>query len=76
MKIYVLTKEYNEYDQYGSYFVRAFKEKPTYEQALPFIQEEYHLEEHQRQCYRGLIDHGGGRMGLEHGWFNLEEMEI
>ena len=25
---WVLTKEYNEYDQYGEYFVAIFKDKP------------------------------------------------
>lgn len=30
--MWVLTREYNNYDQHGEYFVAAFKEKPTFAQ--------------------------------------------
>jgi hypothetical protein len=29
MTVWVLTKEYNEYDQYGEYFVHAWDHAPT-----------------------------------------------
>lgn len=32
MKVYVLTSEYNDYNQYGAYFEAVFKEYPTPEQ--------------------------------------------
>ena len=31
MSIWVLTKEYNDYNQHGEYFVGAWKEKPTHQ---------------------------------------------
>ena len=31
MKIFVLTREINQYDQDGAYFVAAFAQKPTRE---------------------------------------------
>ena len=34
MKIYTVTKSYNDYNQYGSYLVAAFKEYPTMQQLL------------------------------------------
>lgn len=32
MKIWILTCEYNEYDQYGEYFCEVYKDKPTHQQ--------------------------------------------
>ena len=32
MKIFVLSYEANQYDQYGKYFICFFQHKPTYEQ--------------------------------------------
>ena len=32
MKLYIVTREENQYDQYGEYFVAAFTKKPTKEQ--------------------------------------------
>ncbi len=30
--IWILTEEYNDYDQHGEYFLAAFKEKPSLEE--------------------------------------------
>lgn len=29
MKVYILTRQHNDYDQYGEYFVAWFPERPT-----------------------------------------------
>jgi len=34
MKIYILTREINAYDQDGEYFVAAFRDKPTSDELL------------------------------------------
>ena len=32
MQIYILTREHNDYDQHGEYFVEAFEAAPTFDQ--------------------------------------------
>ena len=66
--MYVLTEEYNDYNQYGEYFVDAWRHKPTKEDLLAVGVEE------------NRVDHvlnGGGRTasGLQHDdhWFHLRE---
>ena len=41
MKIFILTEEYNAYDQYGEYFIAAFKHKPTPEQLAKYDCDHY-----------------------------------
>lgn len=36
MKIFILTQEYNAYDQYGAYFIAAFRTRPTFEQLVKY----------------------------------------
>jgi hypothetical protein len=36
MKVFILVEEYNAYDQYGSYFVEAFRNYPTFEQLAKY----------------------------------------
>lgn len=66
IKVWLLTKEYNDYDQHGEYFVAVFADKPTKEQLVGFdVSEE-------------LIEHvlaGGGRVDSEYEWFNLKQIE-
>lgn len=63
--IYVVTKEVNEYDQYGSYFVAVFRSSPSIKKlenlnlGLSF-EELQHLQE------------GGGRINTEDQWYWLE----
>lgn len=69
MKIYVLTEEHNDYDQYGEYFVEAFETKPTKEQ----------LSETIKRNDDKLLDHilnVGGRQGFEDVWWYLNEVEL
>ena len=66
MNIWVLTKAYNDYNQYGDYFVAAFASKPTAAQ----------LEEYGIPTERiDLVLRGGGREGIENSWYYLIEEE-
>lgn len=65
MSIWVLTKEYNDYNQHGEYYVAAFKEKPSTEMIKTII-----------NCSDDMaawILSGGGREGIEDVWYNLIE---
>jgi len=67
MKVWILTEEYNNYDQHGEYFVAVFANKPTAKQVAEIcnIYEEF----------AGHILDGGGRKGVEHHWYWLREEE-
>ena len=62
MNVWVLTTEYNEYDQYGEYFVAVFKEIPHRSQLTAFGVPQNRL--------RHVLN-GGGRIEFEHQWFFL-----
>jgi hypothetical protein len=64
--IYVLTEEYNDYDQYGAYFVHAWIGKPTDMQLAEKIGSTYNVDH---------ILRGGGRTRKnENHWYNLKEV--
>ena len=67
MKVWILTSEYNEYDQHGEYFEAVFAEKPTTKQ----IQEICGLTEF--EAIHLLLE--GGRKEDEYQWYNLREHE-
>jgi hypothetical protein len=61
--IWVLTSEYNDYDQHGEYFEAVFIGKPTSEQI-------------QKRCQVLDASHilsGGGRVNWEDRWYNLRK---
>ena len=64
MKVWVLTKEYNDYDQYGEYFIAVFSEKPHHSQLTEC--------EVPRHRLRHVLN-GGGRVDYEDEWFHLKE---
>ena len=71
--IWVLTKEYNDYDQHGAYFVYAWRGKPTGEQLAKQL-----LLSESIEADRQLLDHilaGGGREKWEDSWYNLEAVK-
>lgn len=72
---WVLTYEVNEHDQYGEYFLAVFQTKPTYEQIVDFIAEEYRDIGTLMKAVFRLVDKGGGRIKDEHTWFNLRAVE-
>lgn len=67
MKAWILTSEYNEYDQFGEYFIAWFKDKPTREMLA--------------ECGVPLdtVDHvhaGGGRSAhYEYRWWHLRQVD-
>lgn len=69
-ELWILTAEFNDYDQHGAYFVRAFIGKPL------SIDVEKAITGYHSTCSGDLLDWvmaGGGRQDTEHVWFNLEK---
>jgi len=65
--MWILTIEYNEYDQFGEYFVAAFKEKPTFNQLKKLLKE-------RKKVIENLLL-GGGRIDEEYQWYHLRQVE-
>lgn len=65
--VWVVTSEWNRYDQEGAYFICVFLFRPT-------------PEELQLSGFSATdaahIATGGGRRGTEDQWYNLEEVEL
>ena len=68
--IWVLTTEYNDYDQHGRYFVKAWIGKPTADQ-IRACGKVLH-EDWSDDFIRHLLA-GGGRQGVEYNWYHLEK---
>ena len=66
MKVWILTEEYNEYDQHGEYFISAFKEKPTPQQLTELGVPTNRL--------KHVLDGGGMQKG-DYDWFHLREVK-
>ncbi len=66
--VWILTEEYNDYDQHGEYFVEAFEAKPTTQQLIDAGVEE------SRTAH---VLSGGGRIELgsyyDNQWYHLRE---
>ncbi len=67
MSVWVLTKEFNEYDQFGEYFVAVFPDKPHHSQLTTYGVRQNRL--------KHTLE-GGGRVGTEYEWFHLREIEF
>jgi hypothetical protein len=72
MKKYILTRQHNEYDQYGEYFVAWFAERPTAVEVQAAVKrdEESEIDE-------ALATHilsGGGRQTSENVWWHLKQV--
>ena len=61
----MITKEYNQYDQYGVYFVAAWTYKPSLEEIKITLSCGDEEAEH--------ILNGGGRQEFDQEWYNLFE---
>ena len=64
MKVWVLTSEYNEYDQHGEYFLAVFKNKPSRERLSDIVRDD--------EVVDHLLNKGGGRIEWEDKWYNLK----
>lgn len=65
--VWILTEEYNDYDQHGEYYVAAFQDQPTIEQLMKIgMNEETALH----------VQNGGGRIKYDHQWYNLRVEEV
>jgi len=68
MSIWVLTREENQYDQYGEYFDHAWHKKPT----LDILRKRMPNEDNELLLH---ILNGGGRTDkLEDTWYHLNEV--
>ncbi len=67
MKVWVLTREINQYDQDGAYFVEIFKDFPTKEKLLKVGVYEDNADR--------LLHGENGRRNGEDEWWYLEEMK-
>ena len=64
MKVWILTSEYNDYDQHGEYFIEVFKNKPTQAQLEALGMD---------AAEAAHVLSGAGRRGSEHQWYQLRE---
>lgn len=67
MKVWILTSEYNDYDQSGEHFEVVFLTKPTREQIMKIIDENEESADY--------VLAGGGRKECEYSWYWLREVE-
>ena len=64
MRVWILTKEYNDYDQHGEYFVAVYANKPTHQQLAE--------QDVPTNRLRHVLN-GGGRKDGDDKWFFLIE---
>ncbi len=66
-EIWIVTSEYNEYDQYGAYFEAAYDHKPSFQELKLLTEED--------DATVRRLTRGGGRTGkLEDKWWNLSKV--
>ena len=68
MKVWILTRAINQYDQEGDYFISWFINKPTFEEFQKVIESECTL------VFYNHVMNGGGRISDEYEWYYLKEM--
>lgn len=77
MSIWILSKEYNDYNQHGEYFLEIYKEKPTIEQLAKTLNME--VDEFTSETLSHIL-RGGGRRDNNHRdyfeWYYLTEKLI
>ena len=78
--VWILTREHNDYNQYGDYFVAVYKEKPSFEQLKPAVSEWYEPCENSDpkvdNVVGNLLRQGGNRINYEYVWFHLNEVDL
>ena len=80
MKAWVLTREINEYDQDGEYFVAVFISKPSILDIAKTLEwKGVKTIGDLNTVDKKFIDHilaGGGRRDIEDEWYHLREVEF
>lgn len=78
--VWVLTREHNEYDQHGEYFVAVFGDKPTLGELADFMAKQEDVPHFGKYLEAvAFIEHlltGGGRRNEESVWFHLRAVEV
>ena len=73
---YVLLREHNEYDQYGSYFVAWFSNAPTETEIVDALKnDEYCNNTGDLMSLAKFIVEKGGRKKSEDVWFTLKKVK-
>lgn len=67
LRVWVLTREINQYDQDGAYYMAVFANKPTVKQL-----KKHKLSDEEAEH---VLRTGGGRLRVEHEWYFLNEVE-
>ena len=62
--MYIITREENQYDQYGEYFVAGFANLPSEDKLTKFFNGNRELAKH-------VLDGGGRTKALESTWYYL-----
>ena len=70
-KLWVLTTEYNDYDQHGEYFLAVWPKKPSPEWVQRVVEQERRL----REGELDFIMSGGGPGQWGHQWFRLIQVK-
>lgn len=65
--MWIVTRNINEYDQDGEYFVSAYVEKPSFNQLKELIEGD--------DKTIGKLTRGGGRQKYEYEWYHLHEVK-
>ena len=72
MKAYILTTEYNHYDQMGEYFIAWFHKKPSPDE-LRQTMIDREEEDSCELCFH-ILDGGGRTKRMEDQWYHLSEV--
>ena len=66
--MWIVTRDINEYEQDGDYFVAAYHDKPSFKALKELLPGETDVNV-------GKLTRGGGRQAWEYQWYNLIEIE-
>lgn len=77
-KVWILTREENEYDQSGAYFEAAFEKQPSIQQLADYFNGKPGMPGTIMGAVAFLenLRQGGGRMAKENTWYNLEQVDL
>ena len=70
MRLWVLTRSVNDYNQHGDYFVAAWAHKPTEDELAKAASLDLRKKD-DRATLDNLVNNGGGRLKYEDVWYNL-----